>query len=930
MLKRLCLTLAFLLACAISAFATDITVGAFQISNNHNYTGTITMRVYYSGCAGSGFLDSNGVFVACGSATGNFYASVPVTLVGSTLTVSSFTLPSTDDSSQNNVVATARFFTNSTQRDLLFSNYVITNTLGSSISFAQLYTYNQAVTLPNPQSSTYLTAPQVAALITQSAGSLTNASQTIKGITKLSVDPVSATDPIALGVNDRRVPTSLTPQCAGIDDTGAFSNITSTFASSGGTLKLPRLSAGRCKVSNISIPDNVLLDNTEGTGVFVITGQTLTVSRVQNPDGKQIFYNIGTGLGSVAVSLITASGSASPHITPQWFGATGDGATDDHVAIKNMSDFALGKDGSEHAFTNSVRNIPMYFPAGTYNLGSSTWLIRDVVSAEITGAGRFASRITSSATAFRTDGIWYSKIANISFSSSGNGQVTLDIDGNVPAHPYATRSVQGNTFTDITITGNGIGSGNTAYYQCRLGGSGAQCENTFINSYFANADDAWVNNGFNALGNIIIRGDMQDFITGIRSIAGSVNAYGTTFESTHPYEQVTQGGFDIHIGEAGVLEKMHFDGIRTESLQFFKGSSTQTAQLSNIVQGIGSVTQWFALNGYTLHQVLIKSVVVAGRTQPHAFQASTAGTSGAVEPVWPASGTIADGSVVWTELPFFSVDTQTISGNNGPNTIDIQNSSWAGPLKLGGWASSQQSVNGDALTGTFAYQPPFWQFPRYYTPLDAAGGDFTVTLNEAPLGTLIIFKRVDSTANVVTIQAGSTAIDGAASFPLSGGSNRQYVALMYEGGGTSIQWMVVGKSDATFLNGATFSAPGTIGGGTPAAGTFTTLTANTSLTINGGTAVTKILSATASLDFTALAANSCEVLTITVTGAVDGDTVTLGVPNALADVDGATERTVFYGFVSAADTVSVRRCNVTAVITANPAAATVRAMVTRF
>ncbi len=97
------------------------------------------------------------------------------------------------------------------------------------------------------------------------------------------------------------------------------------------------------------------------------------------------------------------------------------------------------------------------------------------------------------------------------------------------------------------------------------------------------------------------------------------------------------------------------------------------------------------------------------------------------------------------------------------------------------------------------------------------------------------------------------------------------------------------------------------------------------LKIGAGTAITRHLSGTASLDFTALAANTCEVLTVPVTSATDGDTVTLGIPNALADVDGGTERTLFFGWVSAGGTVSVRRCNVTGTVTAEPAAATVRA-----
>jgi hypothetical protein len=98
----------------------------------------------------------------------------------------------------------------------------------------------------------------------------------------------------------------------------------------------------------------------------------------------------------------------------------------------------------------------------------------------------------------------------------------------------------------------------------------------------------------------------------------------------------------------------------------------------------------------------------------------------------------------------------------------------------------------------------------------------------------------------------------------------------------------------------------------------------------GATAIKLVLSTTASLNFTALAANSCEVLTVALTGAVDGDVVELGIPNALADVDGATERTTFVGWVSAAGTVSVRRCNVTGTITADPAAATVRVAVIQF
>lgn len=95
-----------------------------------------------------------------------------------------------------------------------------------------------------------------------------------------------------------------------------------------------------------------------------------------------------------------------------------------------------------------------------------------------------------------------------------------------------------------------------------------------------------------------------------------------------------------------------------------------------------------------------------------------------------------------------------------------------------------------------------------------------------------------------------------------------------------------------------------------------------------GTAITEHLSATASLDFGATAAGTCDLLTITVTGAVDGDTVVLGVPAALSASDNYQ---AFTGYVSAADTVTVKRCNLLNAVTAlsDPAAATVRADVWR-
>jgi hypothetical protein len=101
------------------------------------------------------------------------------------------------------------------------------------------------------------------------------------------------------------------------------------------------------------------------------------------------------------------------------------------------------------------------------------------------------------------------------------------------------------------------------------------------------------------------------------------------------------------------------------------------------------------------------------------------------------------------------------------------------------------------------------------------------------------------------------------------------------------------------------------------------LTASGTLQVGGGTVVANILSATATLDFPSIGSNDTETLTITVTGAVAGDSVFLGCP---AGLDAGL---VFCASVTAADTVTVRMHNSSGGAV-DPASATFRATVIRF
>lgn len=110
--------------------------------------------------------------------------------------------------------------------------------------------------------------------------------------------------------------------------------------------------------------------------------------------------------------------------------------------------------------------------------------------------------------------------------------------------------------------------------------------------------------------------------------------------------------------------------------------------------------------------------------------------------------------------------------------------------------------------------------------------------------------------------------------------------------------------------------------------TASTITASTSvltpsLTIGSGTAITKVLSATATLDFGSILAAASADLTITVTGAAVGDSVSFGLPAA------PDTSTVFNAFVSSTNTVTVRCFNV-GTIAVDPASATYRVTVHHF
>lgn len=86
----------------------------------------------------------------------------------------------------------------------------------------------------------------------------------------------------------------------------------------------------------------------------------------------------------------------------------------------------------------------------------------------------------------------------------------------------------------------------------------------------------------------------------------------------------------------------------------------------------------------------------------------------------------------------------------------------------------------------------------------------------------------------------------------------------------------------------------------------------------------KTLTATATLDFPSIASNGYQDLTMTVTGAVDGDVVAIGAPNGSVPAG-----VMYHAWVSATDTVTIRAHN-TSGGAVDPASGTFRASIIKY
>lgn len=412
-----------------------------------------------------------------------------------------------------------------------------------------------------------------------------------------------------------------------------------------------KLASNYCFGSDLSLSSySACQDTYVNLSHFTITGAGWTTNEHA---GKTLFVKfpndyIQTGkIASNTSTVLTLTGDmVGPFGAYNW----------DHTCTYALA--SGGENGSQQYL-----NKELYLPSGLYQFGDDTWTIRNVVGVTITGAGKLATTIRGNKTLLAVDGMWHSYIGRMGFElQAGDASVAVDIDGNVPGHPYDTRGTQGITFQDCYFDGCWSAY---AFALNRQGGGGAQGDHCmWINCYFARAVVACLATfGYNTLSNTVVGGNIAQYTKyGIWVSNGSMSLYGPTFQCgpENFLTVVENNGADIRLGEGGVYDPCVVDGVSSESIKLFYNGGAEIAHVRNCRARNDGYT-WSASTIFGTGPGAFSTYCTGGG---RFWKATTNGTTGTTEPDWASipnnaassGGTISDGSVVWTELPVLWID----------------------------------------------------------------------------------------------------------------------------------------------------------------------------------------------------------------------------------------------------------------------------------
>ena len=313
----------------------SITIQTTVVQQEWKWGGTTaTMRVY----ANQSFVTSTDVPVLTGT-----YKTVNCTVAGTVLTIPSFVLDSTTDSTVQNGTYTAIFYDHTgARRDTMLSQFQLPTSLGVSISWANLIAYNRTVRLTFLVPTTY-TDDQINELLTTQQP-IVDASALNNGKNFLDVDPVNASIPIAVGANS---PVYLAVQDSIYLDAVYANDLSAAITAIGADRVNLKITNAVAVTGNTTVPSNILL-TFEGEGkVTVSGGVTLTISSMTDPGSRQVFFGAG--------NTVFAK-NAVPHFNLTWW-----------AGVSNGSSVQLAFSNAVTSLTNNLGG-KLFIPAGVWQM----------------------------------------------------------------------------------------------------------------------------------------------------------------------------------------------------------------------------------------------------------------------------------------------------------------------------------------------------------------------------------------------------------------------------------------------------------------------------------------------------------------------------------------------------------------------------------
>lgn len=254
----------------------------------------------------------------------------------------------------------------------------------------------------------------------------------------------------------------------------------------------------------------------------------------------------------------------------------GDGITDNSAVLQSAFD--------EGARGGGLVLLPPGRFCGTSVVNNAKYL-------KVVGSGKLATQLVSNkpnTPALAVNGMWFCRLQDFGCSTNA----ILDDCAPLAIDSGSEIGVQGNTFDNLWLCGQGLTDGKLSAYcmtMLQRGSSGGQGDqNTFLNCHFLGASQAcYRQSGFNCLGNQFIGGNFQLYPrNGIELVFGSIQILGTGFQSTMPMEQIRNGGWDICGPFGGGDDSIIISGCRTESPQFVSFLASQRPHIFSCRQEV--------------------------------------------------------------------------------------------------------------------------------------------------------------------------------------------------------------------------------------------------------------------------------------------------------------------------------------------------------